>query len=342
MDSFGAGRKVRDSFPAGWYHISPMTESNPSAVRRLRIDEGDAGQRLDNYLCRILKGVPKSRIYRIVRKGEVRVNKGRVEVSYKLQAGDELRIPPVRVAEEGERPLVGAPLLQRLEAAILYEDERLLVLDKPSGLAVHGGSGVSLGVIEALRQMRPREKRIELVHRLDRDTSGCLLIAKRASALRELHELLRENRVDKRYLALAAGRLGRERIQVQAPLLKNTLKSGERMVRVDPEGKPAETHFLVKTRYAEATLVEARLLTGRTHQARVHLAHLGNPILGDDKYGQDAANQQARRQGLRRLFLHAESLAFPWPDGGSEGGRELRVRAPLPPELQTYLSKLQP
>jgi 23S rRNA pseudouridine955/2504/2580 synthase len=316
-----------------------MTESNPPspAVRRLLIDAGDAGQRLDNYLCRILKGVPKSRIYRIVRKGEVRVNKGRVEVSYKLQAGDELRIPPVRVAEEGERPAAATSLLQRLEAAILFEDERLLVLDKPSGLAVHGGSGVSLGVIEALRQLRPRERRLELVHRLDRDTSGCLLIAKRASALRELHELLRENRIDKRYLALVAGRLERDRIQVTAPLLKNTLKSGERMVRVDPEGKAAETHFRVRARYAEATLVEARLLTGRTHQVRVHLAHLGTPILGDDKYGRDEANKQARQQGLRRLFLHAESLAFPW----LEGGRDLRVEAPPPAELQAFLRGLQ-
>jgi len=314
-----------------------MTEANRSSpgVRRVLIDAGDAGQRLDNYLLRVLKGVPKSRIYRIVRKGEVRVNKGRVEVSYKLQAGDELRIPPVRVAEEGERPAVGEPLLQRLEAAILFEDERLLVLDKPSGLAVHGGSGVSLGVIEALRQIRPRERRLELVHRLDRDTSGCLMIAKRASALRELHELLRENRVDKRYLALAAGRLERDRIVVQAPLLKNILQSGERMVRVDPEGKPAETHFFVQRRYAQATLVEAQLLTGRTHQVRVHLAYLGNPILGDEKYGRDEDNKRARQQGLRRLFLHAESLRFPWEDG-----RELRVSAPLPADLQGYLAGL--
>jgi len=320
----------------GWYHNSPMTETNTQSpgVRRLLIDAGDAGQRLDNYLLRILKGVPKSRIYRIVRKGEVRVNKGRVDVSYKLQAGDELRIPPVRVAEESAQPAVTEPLLKRLEAVILYEDERLLVLDKPSGLAVHGGSGVSLGVIEALRQIRPRERRLELVHRLDRDTSGCLMIAKRASALRELHELLRENRVDKRYLALVSGRLERDRVVVQAPLLKNILRSGERMVRVDPEGKPAETHFRVKQRFADATLVEAKLLTGRTHQVRVHLAHLGTPILGDEKYGRDEANKQARQSGLRRLFLHAESLSFPW----FEGGKALRVEAPLPADLQAFLA----
>jgi 23S rRNA pseudouridine955/2504/2580 synthase len=313
------------------------TKQNSSTVRQLRVDSGHAGQRIDNYLLGILKGVPRSLVYRIVRRGEVRVNKGRIKASYRLREGDMVRVPPVRLPERQEPPRPSANILQRLEQAIIYEEKRLLVLNKPSGLAVHGGSGLNYGAIEALRQLRPEERQLELVHRLDRDTSGCLLIAKRRSALRTLHELLRENGVDKRYIALVAGRWKRDRESVDAPLLKNTLQGGERVVRVDPRGKEALTRFRVRARFAEATLLEASLVTGRTHQIRVHLAHLGTPILGDTKYGDDDANRRMRERGLKRLFLHAESIRFRWP----ESGEELEVRAPLDPVLEQFLEDLK-
>ncbi|MEJ2529532.1 MAG: 23S rRNA pseudouridine(955/2504/2580) synthase RluC, partial [Gammaproteobacteria bacterium] len=277
-----------------------------SQVRQLVVAEGYQGQRLDNFLLTQLKGVPKSHVYRIVRKGEVRVNKGRTRVNYRLQQGDVIRIPPLRLVEKKLLQRPGDTLLTALEQSILYEDNRLIVLNKPSGLAVHGGSGLNFGVIEAMRALRPDEKQLELVHRLDRETSGCLMIARRRSALRTLHELLRTNGVDKRYLALVAGRWQRDRETVDAPLRKNTLQGGERMVRVDPEGKQALTRFRVRERFPDATLVEAELLTGRTHQLRVHLAHLGTPILGDDKDGDNIANRAMKKRGLKRLFLHAE------------------------------------
>lgn len=315
-----------------------MSESKQnSSVRQVVIDGDNAGQRIDNFLLGCLKGVPKSHIYRILRKGEVRVNKGRIRANYRLQAGDRVRIPPVRVAERKEKPRAGAKLLEQLERAILYEDKRLLVLNKPSGVAVHGGSGLNYGVIEALRQLRPAERQLELVHRLDRDTSGCLLIAKRRSALRTLHELLRQNGVDKRYVALVSGHWRKDRINVEAPLQKNQLQGGERIVRVSQEGKPAQTLFRVRERFPEATLVEARLVTGRTHQIRVHLAHLGTPILGDEKYGDDEANRHMRGLGLKRLFLHAESIGIRWPD---EQG-ELRIEAPLEDSLKKLLDRLK-
>lgn len=306
-------------------------------VRQVLVEEGYQGQRLDNFLMTQLKGVPKSHIYRIVRKGEVRVNKGRTKVSYRLQEGDIIRIPPVRIADRDAPQRPGDTILEALEQSILYEDKRLIILNKPPGLAVHGGSGLKFGVIEAMRALRPDEQQLELVHRLDRDTSGCLMIARRRSALRTLHELLRTNGVDKRYLALVAGRWQRDRETVDAPLRKNTLQGGERMVRVDPEGKEAFTRFRVRERFADATLVEAELLTGRTHQLRVHLAYLGTPILGDDKYGDNAANREMKKRGLKRLFLHAESLRFDWTD---EVG-ELKVKAPLDQELEYLLNLLR-
>ncbi len=312
------------------------SKSNSQGVRFVEVTEDHADQRIDNFLLRELKGVPKSYVYRILRRGEVRVNKGRIRANYRLQPGDQVRIPPVRLAEKEQKPPPGMRLLERLEQSVLYEDKRLLVLNKPSGVAVHGGSGLNHGVIEALRVLRPEEKQLELVHRLDRDTSGCLLIAKRRSALRTLHELLRTNRVDKRYIALVKGRWEKSKARVDAPLRKNTLQGGERVVRVDPEGKEALTEFYVRERYRDTTLVEARLMTGRTHQIRVHLAHLGTPILGDPKYGNDAANRDMKALGLKRLFLHAESIGFRWPEGD-----ELRVEAPLEPELKQLLSKLQ-
>jgi 23S rRNA pseudouridine955/2504/2580 synthase len=306
-------------------------------VQRWEASAADAGQRIDNFLLRRLKGVPRSVIYRILRSGEVRVNSGRVAPAYRLEAGDVVRVPPVRVA--AERP-AGTPepgLVRRLADAVLHEDDRLIVVDKPSGVAVHGGSGLSLGVIEALRAMRPDERELELVHRLDRDTSGCLMLAKRRSALRLLHELQREGRIEKRYLALLAGRWERDRVDVDVPLRKNVLQGGERMVHVSADGKPAITRFRVLSRFADSTLVEARLVTGRTHQIRVHAAHLGTPVLGDPKYGDGAANARYRERGLRRLFLHAASLTVRWP--GDEP--PLRVSAPLDVTLQGILEGLE-
>jgi 23S rRNA pseudouridine955/2504/2580 synthase len=238
---------------------------------------------------------------------------------------------------ERPQPRPAARLLERLEPRILYEDDRLLVLNKPSGLAVHGGSGIHFGVIEALRLLRPDQRQLELVHRLDRDTSGCLLIAKRRSALRTLHELLRNNRVDKRYLALLTGHWSQDRVEVNAPLRKNTLKSGERIVRVDPLGKPALTRFQIRQRFADSMLAAVKLLTGRTHQIRVHAAYQGSPILGDEKYGDELANRKMRNLGVKRLFLHAESIGFHWPGEG----RELIVKAPLDAELEALLKRLK-
>ncbi|HFD80552.1 MAG TPA: RluA family pseudouridine synthase, partial [Gammaproteobacteria bacterium] len=257
-----------------------MENMDKPAVRWVEVSAEQAGQRIDNFLLRVLKGVPKSRIYRLLRKGEVRVNKGRIRPEYRLQAGDTLRIPPVRVAEtRGGAP--GARPQQALADAILYEDDRLLVLNKPAGMAVHGGSGLSFGVIEALRALRPEAPYLELVHRLDRDTSGCLLIAKRRSELRTLHELLRTGALTKRYLLLAEGDWSRGPFRVEAPLRKNQLRGGERVVRVDSTGKAALTRFRFLEGYAGASLMEAELVTGRTHQIRVHAQHAGHPLAGD-------------------------------------------------------------
>ncbi|MES9991403.1 MAG: 23S rRNA pseudouridine(955/2504/2580) synthase RluC [Candidatus Thiodiazotropha sp.] len=316
-----------------------MSESkkNSPSVQFVEVAAEYAGQRIDNYLMRHLKGVPKSYIYRILRKGEVRVNKGRIKAAYKLQAGDLIRIPPLRRERSDTTPRVSQQLRNTLEQAVIYEDERLLVLNKPSGLAVHGGSGLSSGIIEALRMLRPKESQLELVHRLDRETSGCLMISKRRSTLRILHELIRENRVDKRYLALLAGSWRKGVQIVDMPLKKNTLQGGERVVRVDAEGKPAETRFTRQERFTEATLVEVELVTGRTHQIRVHSAWLESPVLGDTKYGDDDANRAMRELGLRRLFLHAHRISFRWPGEA----QVLSIDAPLPQELIGLLEKLK-
>ncbi|MCG7930521.1 MAG: 23S rRNA pseudouridine(955/2504/2580) synthase RluC [Candidatus Thiodiazotropha lotti] len=317
-----------------------MSESkkNSSTVRFIDITQEEAGQRIDNYLIRQLKGAPKSYVYRILRKGEVRVNKGRVKAHYKLKCGDSVRLPPMRLsarAEQGGR--IPDNLLDLLRSAVVYEDERILVVNKPSGLAVHGGSGVNFGVIEILRQLRSGEKHLELVHRLDRDTSGCLLLSKKRSALRTLHELIRENRIDKRYLALLHGSWRKGVQMVDMPLKKNTLQGGERVVRVDAEGKPSQTIFRRMERFTEATLVEAELITGRTHQIRVHSQWLGSPVLGDQKYGDAAANRAFRDKGLKRLFLHAYKLGLRWP--GEK--RQLTIEAPLPDALSQVLTKLK-
>lgn len=309
----------------------PATSSTPSYVR---VDCEAVGQRIDNFLIRHLRGVPRSHLYRVLRRGEVRVNRSRVKPEYRLQAGDEVRIPPLRRPDHtrvSER--VPDATLSRVETQIIFEDERLLVIDKPAGIAVHGGSGISHGLIETLRLLRP-DQELELAHRLDRETSGCLLISKRRSMLRELHQLLRDNAIEKRYLALLVGQLDRRRVKVEAPLRRNVLRSGERVVRVDPvEGKPAITQFRRVRILSDTTLVEARLVTGRTHQIRVHAAHLGVPIAGDDKYGDVRRDQWLRRLGLKRLFLHAASITFRLPHTGAN----LHIEAPLPPELAAVL-----
>ena len=305
-------------------------------VRLLVIDAEQEGQRIDNYLKTQLKGVPKSLIYRILRKGEVRVNKKRIKPEYKLIAGDEVRVPPVRMAEPNELPSAKLSSIQALEAMILFEDDALIVLNKPAGMAVHGGSGLSFGVIEALRSLRPESRFMELVHRLDRDTSGCLLIAKKRSVLKSLHEQLRLKTMRKQYSALVRGQWQAHVKVVNAPLLKNVLQSGERIVRVNPEGKPSETRFHILKRFAEATLVEASPITGRTHQIRVHTAHAGHPIACDDKYGEATFDGKMRGLGLQRLFLHASRLTFRHP----VEQKDMTMEAPLDPHLQALLNKL--
>ncbi|WP_323838518.1 23S rRNA pseudouridine(955/2504/2580) synthase RluC [Photorhabdus africana] len=314
-------------------------KTNNQVVQFVTIDDDEAGQRVDNFLLARLKGVPKSMIYRIVRKGEVRVNKGRVKPEYKLSAGDVVRIPPVRVAERQEAP-VSAKLdkVAALNDCILYEDDHILVLNKPSGTAVHGGSGLSFGVIEGLRVLRPEAKFLELVHRLDRDTSGVLLIAKKRSALRALHEQLRLKQMQKDYLALVRGQWQSHCKVVQAPLLKNILQSGERIVKVNSEGgKPSETRFKVEERFANATLVKASPVTGRTHQIRVHTQYAGNPIAFDDRYGDKVFDSQLSDTGLNRLFLHASAIKFTHPSTGET----LRLEAPMDEQLRYCINTLR-
>lgn len=308
------------------------TPPQSPAVQFVAIDADYAGQRIDNFLLSYLKGVPKSRIYRILRKGEVRVNKGRIGPDYKLIAGDQIRIPPIRVADRPEAPMPGSQLLGLIESSIIYEDDDLLALNKPTGIAVHGGSGVNLGAIEILRNLYGSSK-LELVHRIDRDTSGCLLVAKRRSVLRQIQDQFRESTVKKSYRALVAGKWPRHVGRVEAPLLKNQLSSGERIVVVNVEGKPSVTEFSVLERFASATLVEARPITGRTHQIRVHTLSAGHPILGDDKYGEAEANKMAKRLGVQRLFLHAATVSFIRPSDETR----LTLEAPLPDDLNRAL-----
>ncbi|MBT6038504.1 MAG: RluA family pseudouridine synthase [Halieaceae bacterium] len=290
----------------------------------------EAGQRLDNFLQRVRGGVPKTRIYRAIRKGEVRVNKGRVKPDTRLEAGVCVRIPPLRVPEKAEAA-GAAGWRSRLRAAIVREEATLLVINKPPGLAVHGGSGVNVGLIETLRAMYDTDRYLELVHRLDRDTSGLLLVARRASTLRSLHGLLRSNGVDKRYLCLVSGRWPAHLKRVDAPLEKFALPSGERRVKVAATGRQSLTTFRVVTRWPSMTLVEAKPVTGRTHQIRVHCQHAGFPILGDAKYADDAADRLAEKLRLKRLFLHAASLSFRLDE------QNYSLQAALPLELQRLI-----
>jgi 23S rRNA pseudouridine955/2504/2580 synthase len=314
----------------------PEPPERRTAVRHVGIDQQEQGQRLDRVLGRLLPGVPRSRIFRLIRRGEVRVNGRRASPEQRLSAGDSLRLPPVREVAPDAPRRVPAGMIQAIEQAVIHEDERLLVLDKPGGVAVHGGSGLSFGIIEALRASRPGET-LELAHRLDRDTSGLLLVSKKSSALRALHALLRDGAVQKSYLALLAGRweLGHKRID--APLRTDLRVGGERTVKVDAHGKHSLTEFKLIEHYgARASLLEAIIHTGRTHQIRVHAAWCGHPVAGDVKYGDDAFNQSLAALGLTRMFLHAHSLSFTWPDGGSEHS----FSAPLPPALRTLLDQL--
>ncbi len=313
-----------------------MNDTKATAVRMVEVDEGSAGQRIDNFLLKTLKGVPKTRIYRILRKGEVRVNKKRIKPDYRLNLGDLVRIPPVTMSDKPAPARPADRVLKQLTDSILYEDEGLLVLNKPSGLAVHGGSGLAYGVIEGLRALRPEARFLELAHRLDRDTSGCLVIAKKRSVLRAFHELLREGGMDKIYLALVMGRWKGGGKRVDAPLRKNELKSGERVVRVSKDGKPSSTIFTPVTLYKGCSLMRVKLLTGRTHQVRVHAQYSGHPIAGDDKYGDDGFNREMAGQGLKRLFLHAAELHFTLPEHGT-----VHVEAPLDESLQNLLTNLE-
>lgn len=314
----------------------PTHNSSPNSVQYRQIDADHAGQRLDNYLISSCKGVPKSHIYRLVRQGQVRINRGRRRVDYRLRLGDVVRIPPLRVAAPSPVPVAAGAQPFPIERCIVHEDDDLLVMDKPAGLAVHGGSGLSLGLIEALRAQRPHARFLELVHRLDRDTSGLLLVAKRRAALLALHGALRTGQVKKRYIALVRNHWPVHTQQVKAPLHKFQLRSGERMVEVSGTGKEATTRFVIKRRFSDSTLVDIELLTGRTHQARVHAAYAGHPIAGDAKYGEREFNRLMRQRGLTRLFLHASRLYFKHPGSG----RKLTITASLPAELAQVLETL--
>lgn len=312
-----------------------MNGAGNNSVTHLVISEEEQGQRLDNFLVRRCKGVPKSHLYRILRSGEVRVNSRRVDATYRLVAGDSLRIPPMRVAERPQNDIDEAAK-QRVDLPVIYEDDALLVIDKPEGIAVHGGSGVSFGVIEALRRQRPQAKFLELAHRLDRETSGVLLVGKKRLALTALHDMFREHGAgaDKRYLVLVKGRWMNNTQHVKQPLYKFLTEGGERRVMVREDGKASHTVFRLLARWPEMSLLEAQLKTGRTHQIRVHLAHLGFPILGDEKYGDFALNRKLKPEGLKRMALHAWRIAFRHPLTAAP----LECVAPLPDGLRDYIA----
>lgn len=315
--------------------MSETPQQSYSQVRFLQVDEQHSGQRIDNYLRTQLKGLPKTAIYKLLRKGQVRVNKRRIKAEYRLQNGDEVRIPPIWDPREQEQAQVPEGLVQELDSWILHEDEYLMALNKPAGLAVHKGSNISFGLIDVLRQARPNAPFLELVHRLDRETSGCLLIAKSRDALLELHDLIRDHRLQKRYLALVANswRGGARQIETS---LQNDKQAVQRKIRVDEEGRLAISYFKPLKRYDSATLMEIEIKTGRTHQIRVQAAHLKHPILGDRKYGNHALNREWKKKGLKRMFLHAYELSFQLP----VSGRKYDLKAPLDDNLSTLLEGL--
>lgn len=326
-------RQQKDVSPPSTPQERPQ---NSLQAQFVTITEEEAGQRIDNYLLRVCKGVPKSHVYRILRSGEVRVNKGRIDQLYRLVAGDMVRIPPIRIAEKAESSHVPAA-----EFSVIFEDAHLLVIDKPAGVAVHGGSGVSFGVIEQLRAARPDAKFLELVHRLDRDTSGLLLLAKKRSALTSLHEQMRDGDTDKRYLTMVAGDWKNARQHIKLPLHKYSTADGERRVAVQADGQASHTVFTLLKKFKDFALLEAELKTGRTHQIRVHTSASGFPILGDDKYGDFALNKALQkatdeRGALKRMFLHAYQITFTHP----ESGKIMTLKAPLAPECERFLLSL--
>jgi 23S rRNA pseudouridine955/2504/2580 synthase len=301
----------------------------------LHVEPAFAGQRIDNFLARVLKGVPRGHIYRILRRGEVRVNRGRIRPDYRMQAGDVVRLPPVRTAAQPSLGVAPASLAEKLEAAVILEQDDLLVIDKPAGLAVHGGSGLSWGLIEALRAIRPQARHLELVHRLDRETSGCLIVTKSRPALKQFAAAFREGAVQKRYLALSIDHWKRSSETIVAPLSRFVSRGGERIVQVSEDGREASTRFEALEYYPGLTLVAVSPMTGRTHQIRVHAAYAGHALAGDRRYGDDRANRRLAAIGLKRLFLHAHQLQVTLPD------REIAVTAPLAPELRRVLDCLE-
>jgi 23S rRNA pseudouridine955/2504/2580 synthase len=314
--------------------MPPATSGNQfKGVQTVEVGQERDGQRIDNALTALLKGVPRSAIYRLLRTGQVRVNGKRAKPETRLATGDLLRIPPVRIAERGEPTTPPASMVEQVTGAMIFEDRDFLAIDKPAGIASHGGSGISFGAIELLRAARAKEH-LELVHRLDRDTSGVLMFARTRAGLTGVQALIREGEVKKQYLCLLTGKLGRAKFDVNVPLRKSALAGGERMVRVDEEGKPALTFFRQVERYREGSLVEATLDTGRTHQIRVHAAHAGHPVAGDPKYGEREANKRFRGFGLKRLFLHAARFEF------ELGERAYSISAPLPDDLRSVLDRL--
>ncbi len=326
-------------------HIIGASAPTPApSVKTLTVDEDSAGQRLDNFLMRHLKGVPKTHVYRIIRSGEVRVNKGRASAEQRVEAGDLVRLPPVRISAQVQAK-VDAPAPAR-EFPVLMEDEALMAIDKPAGVAVHGGSGVSFGVIEQLRRARPASTNLELVHRLDRETSGVLLVAKKRSALKNLQDQFRDRETGKTYLALVLGLWPSNKKVIDSPLFKYTVETGvgegERRVKVvgkdDPNGMRSITLVRVARTVGPYTLLEVTIKTGRTHQIRVHLASQGHPIAGDDKYGDFEHNKLLQKMGLKRMFLHAWQLKFQHP----QSHRPVSLQAPLPPELKNFVDGIQP
>jgi len=314
-----------------------MNKQLPTSVHYVTVEPDFTDQRIDNFLIARLKGVPKTHIYRILRKGEVRVNKKRAQPSYRVQSGDQIRIPPIRLADAAEPAIPSQSLMTVLSNRILYEDKNLLIINKPAGIAVHGGSGVKIGVVEALRCMYPKLPHLELGHRLDLDTSGCLVLAKKRSILKEVHDLFRAGHVHKIYYALTKGHWRPDELKVDVPLRKNQLSSGERIVKVDREGKPSITLFRQLKSFKDASLVEATLLTGRTHQIRVHSQYRKHPIAGDEKYGDREFNKTIRQLGLKRLFLHSQTIEFTL----SSTGETIKVSAELDTDLQACLAELK-
>lgn len=314
-----------------------MTEEQAMQVSFATVTDDDSGQRLDNFLFRQFRSIPKSRIYRAMRHGEVRVNKKRVKPDQRIEVGDIVRIPPLHVPQEVAKKPVADSWLQQLEQAIIFENNDFLVVNKPSGIAVHGGSGVDYGLIEAMRKLRPDSRRLELAHRLDRDTSGCTIIAKKSSILRAIHQQLRDQTVTKTYVALVRGQWPKNRVKVDAPLERYLMQNGERRVKASDAGKESLTRFSIVESFTDATLMQAMPITGRTHQIRVHALHAGFPLCGDDKYGNKDDEAWMKSIGLKRLFLHASEVKFSLPNYD----QPLHVQAPLPDDLQRVVRSLR-